>query len=255
MRARIICLLVFAFIAAATSGFCQTAAIDSTHVTQGEKFTLQLPGDWKEISAAVMTSTFKSLVEIAPAASSEHYDYGYQLASAPSTITYPYILVSIKKKGRVSENAIANLPSSDGEVKESFNKAADKLKSVLSSLKVGEMVYDRQKHILFMHSDMDVNGVGAIKSLTAVCLTEEGSINIYCYAKAAEFESYFKTFENVAKSIEFSGGLGYKPRLLDALGGSGGSGLHHIGRSAIIGGITGAVVALVIAMFKKKNAA
>jgi hypothetical protein len=254
MRMRTILLLSLIFVIVSLCGRSQAQDTNSGHIVRGENFTLKLPDTWKEIPPGVMASTFKAMEQLAPGVvAANHYDYGYQLASAPAAIIYPYVLVSIKKNGRVPESSVVNLATTGGAIKESANEAADKLKSILSNVRLGQPVYDRQKHALFMNSTMDIKGVGPIKWLTAVCLTEEGSICVYCYATADEFENYFKTFESIVNSVEIANGISYKPRMMDSVPVLGKFDFRHMGRSAMIGAVVGGLAGLIIAISKKKK--
>jgi hypothetical protein len=223
------------------------------HVARGENFTLQLPDDWKEIPTEVLDHTFDAVVKMAPGLTNNHYEYGYQLASAGNTLTYPYVLVSVKKTGRIPESQVAKLPTTDQALKKGVGKAADQLKSMLSNVELGKPVYDPHAHALFLNSTMDINGIGPVKCLSAVYLTEQGSITMHCYSRTADYDDYAKTFGEIVKSVQLSDSIRYQSRITDSVPGLGGLDLGRIGNNAIIGGIIGGVAGALIVLFKKRK--
>jgi len=192
---------------------------------------------------------------MAPTAEKQTFAYGFQHSSTQGWLTYPYILVQIKKTGRVSEAQLKSVQ----QVKQGLEKGAEKVQNSMSAIvsgaRFGEPIYDPAAHILFTRIGMDVKEVGAVKGLMALLLTQEGIIQIAAYTKASEFESYAPVFESIAKGIILEDRLKYQSQITGSIPGSSGFNWDKVLAGAVKGAIIGGVIALVAGIFWKKKSA
>jgi hypothetical protein len=202
-----------------------------------EKFSIEVPGDWKEIPKKALDDYLKALATVMPQAANQTYAHGYQLASQQEWLVHPYIIIQFNNKsGRIPENELAKIKN----LKEGFDKGINEvqkgLSAVVSQAKVGEPVYDPDTKILWMNISMNVQGAGVVKGLSGMHLTEEGLLCVNCYALESQFDSYAPKFEATVKSVTMDPTLKYSPRVTDTMP------TWLIG--AIIGGVIGGLFSL-----------
>lgn len=193
-------------------------------------FTLHLPTDWKPIPADVLDAYSREIAKLAPQTEKQVYDYGFQLSAARRWFTYPYILVQVKRSGRVPEDQLRSLSKIGEAMDSSFAKAGKSLSSFAANGKIGETVLDPSTHTLWTRMSIDVKGVGTINGLIGTVLTETGFIQISCYAEEQEFRGYLPVFEAIVKGAVLSDELKYRSGAGDSEPASGG-----IGRGMIVG--------------------
>ena len=87
----------------------------------------------------------------------------------------------------------------------------------MSQAEAGETLYDSDEHILRMQTSMEVAGIGKVRGLTAVILTERGTISIHAYALGAEFDDYTPLFEAIVRNVSIPESIRYKPRMTDSI--------------------------------------
>ena len=120
----------------------------------------------------------------------------------------------------------------------SFAKARESLSSFASNGTIGETVLDASSHTLWTRIAIDVKGAGTINGLVGTVLTENGFIQISCYAKEKEFPAYLPVFETIVRAAVLSDGLKYRPGAADAGTTAGGN-----GRGAIVGIVVACIAA------------
>jgi hypothetical protein len=166
-------------------------------------------------------------------------------------MTYPYVLIQSRQSGRVPPHEIAKLASKKDVIEKAAQKQTKGMDGILSKLNVGEMLYDEDKHLMWLSIAMNVAGAGPVKMMGGVYFTEKGTISIYSYAKEAEFAAQANTFESIINSVSLAEDYRYKPRAADAnplLGF-----LQRVGGGAWRGALIGAGVGVVIALLRRKK--
>ncbi len=179
----------------------------------GLDYQISLPDDWVEIPRDELDIYQSNIQE--KTGQNQTYDYGYQSDNTVNWFEYPYALVQIRRIGRVSEDKLKKYK----KIESGFEKEIDKVESfagdLLSNGEMGELLYEQDAHILWSTLSMDVNGVGKVKGLISVKLTEFGTVQFMGYSKDENFLHYEPTFRQMAYSIKPSPNDIYKPRLTD----------------------------------------
>ncbi len=175
----------------------------------GDGFTMHLPENWKPIPKNVLDTYSRAIAKMAPKAEKQSYDYGFQRADTPKWFTYPYILVQVKRSGRIPEEQLEALKRIEKAMDDSFAKAKDSLSSFTSNASIGEPLYDPATHILWTRVAIDVKETGTVRGIVGVILTTEGFIQIACYAKDVDFTEYLPLFETVINTTEISDKMKY----------------------------------------------
>jgi hypothetical protein len=172
-----------------------------------EGFTIHLPKDWEPIPKEVIDKYSQAIAKMAPKAETQLYNYGFQRADSPKWFTYPYILVQVNRSGRIPEEQLKSLKRIEKAMGESFAKTTDSISSFSSNASLGEPVYDPASHILWTRIAIDVKKTGTVQGIIGSILTEEGFVQIACYAKNEDFEKYLPVFETIIKKTDFKADL------------------------------------------------
>lgn len=216
-------------------------------------FTLFLPDDWKPIPGDVLDAYSRAIAKLAPQVEKQTYDYGFQLSAARKWFTYPYILVQVKRSGRVPEDQLRSLARIGEAMDSSFAKARESLSSFATNGTIGETVLDASSHTLWTRIAIDVKGAGTINGLVGTVLTENGFIQISCYAKEREFPGYLPVFETIVRAAVLSDALKYRPGAADSETATGGIGRGVIVGIAVAGIAAGALFWFVVRERRKKR--
>jgi hypothetical protein len=247
-RMKVVIILIAALlIAFYTNAVCYADDL-SQIVKTSDGFTIHLPENWTAVPKDVLDSYSEAVAKMMPNAEKQTYAYGFQLSSSQSWLDYPYILIQVKKSGRISEGQLKSIKKVQRELDKSVKETRNKIVTIVSDVQVGETIYDISSHILFSKMEMDVRGIGLVKGFMAILLTEEGEIEIFGYAKASEFSDYAPIFERIARGVVVEDSLRYKPRIIDSIPFLSGINWNKI----IIGAIVGAIIALIAGVFKNK---
>ncbi len=189
---------------------------NSTHITfenARDGFRISIPPDWQEIPESKIAEKVAAVRKASPDIQVPDFQYGYQ-ARSDQWFTYPYVLVSIKRSGRVPEYQLAKLQNVDWSV---GGKAVQNLSDgQISHLEMGKVAYDPSTHIIWMASEATYPEVGKVGILNGSVQTQEGSIWVYGYALRDTFEANKPTFAQIAESVLPTEALRYKPRWTDS---------------------------------------
>ena len=126
-------------------------------------------------------------------------------------------------------------------------KQAENLKSMMSDIKVGQMVYDKVNNLIWLRMAINVTGVGPVSGISGLKPTKKGMIQTSCYVETNQFNEYESLFQDIAVSVKPDPDLRYNP-LLDDTGSSSPFYLR-----VVIGAIIGGLVALILGLFRKKK--
>ena len=168
-------------------------------------FSISLPADWVQIPREVLVQRLSSM---GPGAIPDH---AFQVDAGGQWLVLPYCFIQVRKVGRPPESSL----TAYDEIKKGFASGMAQVKGeggVLSDDSVSEMTYDQEAQLLLATTQLNVPGVGMLKSLWATKPTEEGVITMHFMATADEFEGYKELFESVARSIEVDDAIAYKAR-------------------------------------------
>ena len=233
-------------------------SIASGSELQKNGFSISLPDGWVGIPSEAIDAYEKGIATLAPNAPAQHFDYGFQLGSSKNWLEYPYILVQMKNTGRIPESYLEKLE--EYSVQESLDKYKKGLSSILSDMRAGKMVYDKQTKMIWMRIELNIANIGPISGISGVIPTEKGFIQVLGYSLRENYPTYESIFQSVALSISPDPGLVYKPRWSDSLpavitgidwGKATGKAVAGAMAAAIIGGIMALIA--VLRNFAKKN--
>lgn len=183
-------------------------------------FRITLPGNWKQIPKSVIGRATKRLISNAPKLTALSYDTGFQLSNEKQWFSGPHILVRVDQSNEaetITENDLRDLCSefdslSRGVVGDE-SQALDKIG--LSGVSTKTCHYNNTNHTLTY--EMDGRAANEeFHSLNTMKFTRTGTISVYCYSRASEYDRYVNQFEQIVQSVSISPELEVQPtRALD----------------------------------------
>ncbi len=231
---------------------CSDETIAATFATSHD-FSVTLPSGWVEAPPEALRTMEAAIEQASQGAINQQFEYGYQLASASVWFEYPYILVQVKRSGRVPEGQLAQHKRSHSEIREGMEKAEESFGAFLSGIEQDETLYDEGNHVLWSTITMNVQGVGDVRALIAVKLTEFGFIQLMGYATRDTFAQYSPIFREAVHTLDIAEQYKYQPRLTDHAPTIWGINLGQTAIAGLIGGLAGGVVALIGYLIKKRK--
>lgn len=184
-------------------------ALPKPFVTEDD-FTIHLPWDWEQIPKEVIDKFIQDFTKMAPSAPKMHYDYVFQ-KSSNRWFQYPYVLVQVNNNGKIPESQLKSYDKFEDEMNKNAKKLETHTYSALSDIEVGKTYYDPSCHILWSQMESNVEGAGKVRALIAMILTERGTIQIFGYSLAKDYDRYAPLFEKIARNVIVSGKIRYKP--------------------------------------------
>jgi hypothetical protein len=234
-----------------------TIQVAATELTQEFKtedgFTMYLPESWVEIPDEFLKQYSEKVSQLAPQIGKQIYDYGFQLTPVDTWMTYPYILVQVKRTGRISEEALGQYKQINDVFSEQIEEVGNNISSILSNTQLGEALYDSASQILWIKISFDLQETGKVNAQIAVKLTEFGVIQIMGYATENTFASFQPLYQEVAKQISLDDAIKYKPRMVDNVIVDEENNKSRILAAVLLGTIIGVVIGLSIWLIKRKK--
>jgi hypothetical protein len=203
------------------SVFCVIIAVAISRQSTAESFVtndsfvVRFPPGWEETSREALDLLEAAIGDASKGTVTHRYDYGYQLASAEDLFEYPYVLMQVNRDGRIPEGQLIELERIEKELDEGIEIAADSLSAIISHSSQESPLYDERQHILWSTLSADYQGVGRIRALVAVKLTEYGFIQIMAYATDDTFGQYSPIFREVVDNLVLAKQHQYQPSITD----------------------------------------
>ena len=186
---------------------------------------LKLPSTWQEISPSLLRGKVSALgVSADPV-------YGAQTLKAGDSVTYPYLLVTIKNGGRMAD---WQLPQMEQSVRQSVQKSGSQLGR-----------YAWKDGAVWVEVTM-----GNVTFLNVMLPTEKGLATLSFYSTAEEFASWQRVFEQIGSSVHLQSPLARQSSLMDnSTIGPFPESLGHLNPAIIRSCVTAGLLALAIVWF------
>jgi hypothetical protein len=221
--------------------WCGVGANAATFAT-GD-FAVTLPDDWVEVPPEAVREFEAAISELSQGTESVRFDQAYQLTPADRWLQYPYVLVQVRRGGRVPEGELTRFERVESEFREGLERVEEVLGALVSGMWQGDTLYDDIDHVLWSTVAMDVEGTGPVRGLIAVQLTEFGAIHLMGYATEATFDRYAPVFREAVRTLVIAEPHRYRPRLTDHAPTIWGINLGQTAIAALVGGLGGVLAA------------
>jgi len=235
-------------VAIATTAF---GAELSQKITTPSGIIVHLPSQWQEIPTQVITAQFEEVAKKNPNLPKQKYECGLQ-AQSQQWFSYPYVLVQIQRTGRIPEIALKKMPNLGEMLDEKMQETADASSSV-ADVAMGKTVYDPDGRILWTSTRVQYVGIGSVKMLAGIHLTADGFVQVFAYAREADFPRYETMFHRIISRVEFPVSMRYVPRAIDKI-----PLVHAVDWSkafskGIAGAVVGGIAALIFGLTRRKK--
>lgn len=216
-------------------------------------FALTLPPGWAEAPPEALRQAESEISAASQGAAAETYDYGYQLATAATWFEYPYVLVQVRRIGRVPEGQLAQYEKSDTDFQKGAKQVEKSFGDLVSNTQTGAPTLDEEHHVLWSALSMSVQEIGTIRALVAIKLTEYGIVQLMGYATEEGFEQFAPLFREVVNSMDVEEAHAYQPRLTDHAPTLWGINLRQTAIAGIVGALIAGAVSLARAWQKRRQ--
>jgi hypothetical protein len=216
------------WLAAAASAFAEGWQYSNA----AEHYTLRLPEGWTEIPRAQMDLLNQFAGQIN---GQVKFATGFQRQDRLD-LAYPYVLVQHHSlNGRPSLDEIFKQVSGE-EVAREIGRATEEMARLGMVTTADKPWLDRANCRIYMPVSGNAAGVGNVRGLAAICVRQEGMVQLNGYATEAEWPAFAPVFDTLVDSLEFQQGYEYDERL------AGKSWWHFDGKGAFGGALVGALV-------------
>jgi len=173
-------------------------------------FSITIPVGWVEIPRDIIDEYEASLVKKMPNAPKQHYECGFYPESTIG-LTYPYLLIQLNNSGRIPQGEIESMAGYSPQ------KSVDKIDfgATITNAKAGEMIYEKDKNIIWSVGSVDIEGRGSITGLTGIMPTETGFILAVGASYSDDYSVNSKVFRDIILSIKPNLNLTYKTKISD----------------------------------------
>jgi hypothetical protein len=216
--------------------FAERSAAQHCHDDE-RHFSIDLPKGWQMMPRPELEQ-INRLIAGRMLSVPVHYDAGLRRTmNRPGS--FPYVLIQCMKtpSGASYEELERALAV---ELGAPLQEAQGKVGDIVREMQVGQPVLDRKTNRVIMHTESNVNGVGAAKGLTIGHLGKNDIVFVHSYAKAEDFDSSFPTFTYINDWLYFDKGFEFKPDTGSARSLS----WWSVGGSGVIGAVVGLAVGL-----------
>ena len=173
-----------------------------------EGFSITVPKSWTDIPIDVLQEHSKNLKEI-PETKDSVYNYGFQRKFKSEWFEFPYILIMINEKERISPKELADIEKFRKETKEITKKIKKKFGSMAPEISIETAVYDQKHQCLWSEQILDYGFNINVKCLSGTLLTDKGSINVICYDLEPDYRRRKNLFRKIIQSVKLDENLVY----------------------------------------------
>lgn len=186
-------------------------------------FQLDTKGQWEEIPEQAISSYSEQIRR--QTGQTVKYLAGYASTSESRTNwnDLPFILVTSDEKGKFPQKKLDQIVSKSSE---DMQEHLGGLKDVLPPIQVGDMSYEKGRRIMWVEMVSDVPQLGKVHAITAMMLTEIGTLNFILYVASSERETRLRAFSALLNRVRLEPDYVYRSeperpqrkRITDAVG-------------------------------------
>ncbi len=201
-RTMIACLLALVTLASWQVVRGEVSGADKT-----KYFQMDTEGQWVEIPDEAISAYSEQIHR----QTGKMVDYlaGYASTSESRTNWFdlPFILVTSDEKGKYPQKKLDEIvnKSSDG-----IQEGLGDLKDVLPPIQVGDMGYEKGRRIIWMELVSDVPQLGKVHAITAMMLTEIGTLNFILYVASSDRETWLEEFSALLNRVRLDPAFVYR---------------------------------------------
>ena len=137
------------------------------------------------------------------------YLAGYAGTSGKNWFDLPFILVTSDEKGKFPQKKLDELVSKFSKrMHETFGELD--VVDVLPPIQVGDMSYEKGRRIIWVEMVSDVPQLGKVHAITAMMLTEIGTLNFILYVASSDREARLREFSKFLNRVKIDPAFVYR---------------------------------------------
>lgn len=195
----VIFILIFSIFLDISKSFCATI--------KKNEFSIVIPDNWTDIPKNIIDAQFKSANEIFNEKFAG-FDYGFQSKKSKSWFEFPYILIQINNKNRLT---LSDWKKID---KYSFNKINNK---IVSSGFIKEFAWEDISKRIWMLMSFNLEKIGEVTCISGIIPTNAGYIQIYIYDLKNDYNINESSYIDYILSVKPDISYVYKSNIIDEL--------------------------------------
>lgn len=215
-----------------------------TYTNHESRYSFVLPEGWREIPRETIAQSIQAVADQAGIQKPE-YQAGFQLSDR-ADFEYPYILLQYHDVKTPSYEEVMREFSPESVI---FEEVKRDLSGVMSDLNVSKTSLDKERNIVFIPLQFQIDQIGEVRGLTALMLGKSGITQLNFYNTAEQYANSVPVFEAILNSFHYDAGYEYNPSaawwndyayLFDG-----------VGQSALIGAAIGIFIGLVWSLVQR----
>jgi hypothetical protein len=170
-------------------------------------FQIDTEGQWEEIPQQAISSASAQIRRQTD--QTVEYLAGYASTSESRTNWFdlPYILITSDEKGKFPQNKLDQIVAKSNE---GMEEHLGDLKDVVPHIQVGEMSYEKGRRIIWMEMVSDTPQFGKVHAITAMMLTEVGTLNFILYVASSDRETRLRAFSDLLNQVRLEPNYVYR---------------------------------------------
>ncbi|MEA2030167.1 MAG: hypothetical protein U9N55_01035 [candidate division Zixibacteria bacterium] len=177
----------------------ESAAKTTKYISFEGSFSFDYPNDWQQVDHRIVDAF---LIKSKADKSALDYEAVFTLKDSVPFWTQPYFILSVETDKSYSDTEI------DSVLQYMSKKFGEGIKyfpvtDFLTDIKSNSPVYDKEKRIITVASDIMEKGELIKKQLLVMKFFEKGLANFYFYAPDSLFDSSSAVFNNVLESFSY----------------------------------------------------
>jgi len=172
-----------------------------------ERFTIRLPDGWIPMTQASINEQYMARKRLVPpGVIFRKPDYGFM---SPESHEGASIMITVWKTGRIEKDTLEkNYELLKAGASQGVNDVAS-LAPLITDAAIHENRYDPLHHIIWIQTQMKVEGYGVIKMISGHKLTRDGFIAICCGALEKEFDILRRQYIEIIIGLEVAPEIDY----------------------------------------------
>jgi hypothetical protein len=178
-----------------------------------EGFSVAIPSAWQEVDSAGLARINAVVPKIVPNAPELKINHGF-VPPGEAGFRFPWVAL-LRTDQRVSDAIFEDLGGAFRTLDEMTKKWTDPASgSLLESTQVKPMFYDKGRHVLWLGAESTFSGIGDLRTLSAAYLTRDGSVQVHCYMRAADYGRDLPLCRQVTESMTIDPKMAYGAPML-----------------------------------------
>lgn len=177
--------------------------------------SMEVPGDWTEISPELLDFFAIRAAESSGGRSAETYQYGFRRGTSDVGFDLPQVLIQIRESGRIPYGQFLRLPSLADVEASNGGSFDDDQGPFIKGVQLDGLAFDVERKVLLVESTLDLSIEGLTGVRTASFLTERGLFIVHCYDQVATMDMSTEVFDRIIQSVNLSDEVLYQPRWRD----------------------------------------